>query len=64
MAASYQSERAAVILAGGDGTRLCALTREMFGEEIPKQFCRFWGGQTLLNIRADGPRCWSSPPAL
>jgi mannose-1-phosphate guanylyltransferase len=48
MATSYQSERAAVILAGGDGTRLCALTREMFGEEIPKQFCRFWGGQTLL----------------
>ncbi len=44
----FQSERAAVILAGGDGTRLSALSREIFGEEIPKQFCRFWGRDTLL----------------
>jgi mannose-1-phosphate guanylyltransferase len=44
----YQSERAAVILAGGDGTRLRALTREIFGEAIPKQFCRFWGQHTML----------------
>jgi mannose-1-phosphate guanylyltransferase len=46
--AVYQSEHAAVILAGGDGTRLSALTYEKFGEEIPKQFCRFWGQRTLL----------------
>lgn len=46
--AGFQTERAGVILAGGDGTRLCALTREIFGEEIPKQFCRFWDSQTLL----------------
>lgn len=46
--AGFQSERAAVILAGGDGRRLSALTREIFGEEIPKQFCRFWGSETLL----------------
>lgn len=48
IASSFQSERAAVILAGGDSTRLCALTRELFGEEIPKQFCRLWDQHTLL----------------
>lgn len=46
--ARSRSERAAVILAGGDGTRLSAFTREMFGEEIPKQFCRFRSEYTLL----------------
>lgn len=44
----FQPERAAIILAGGDGTRLSALTREMFGEAVPKQFCRFWNDRTLL----------------
>ncbi len=48
MIAGFQSERAALILAGGDGTRLRGFTREIFGEEIPKQFCRLWGKQTLL----------------
>jgi mannose-1-phosphate guanylyltransferase len=43
-----QSERAAVILAGGEGTRLRRLTRELYGEEIPKQFCRLLGDATLL----------------
>jgi mannose-1-phosphate guanylyltransferase len=43
-----QSEHAAIVLAGGDGTRLNEFTREMFGEEIPKQFCKFWGEHTLL----------------
>jgi mannose-1-phosphate guanylyltransferase len=46
--AGFRSERAAVILAGGDGARLNSLTRERFGEAIPKQFCRFWGERTLL----------------
>lgn len=48
MIAGFQSERAALILAGGDGTRLRGFTREIFGEEIPKQFCRLWGKHTLL----------------
>jgi hypothetical protein len=46
--AGAQSEHAAIVLAGGDGTRLSEFTREMFGEEIPKQFCKFWGEHTLL----------------
>ncbi len=38
----------AVILAGGDGTRLKALTRRIAGDERPKQFCSLLGGSTLL----------------
>lgn len=38
----------AVILAGGDGTRLKALTRKITGDERPKQFCRILEGTTLL----------------
>jgi len=42
------SNRAAIVLAGGDGTRLRALTRRIAGEEIPKQFCAVTGPTTLL----------------
>jgi mannose-1-phosphate guanylyltransferase len=42
------SNRAAIVLAGGDGTRLRALTRKIVGEEIPKQFCAVTGPTTLL----------------
>ncbi len=38
----------AVVLAGGDGTRLRPLTRLIAGEDRPKQFCRLYGGMTLL----------------
>ena len=38
----------AVILAGGDGTRLKTLTRRISGDEPPKQFCRILAGKTLL----------------
>ena len=37
-----------IILAGGDGTRLSALTRRLVGDERPKQFCRLIGDETLL----------------
>jgi mannose-1-phosphate guanylyltransferase len=40
--------RAAIILAGGDGTRLKSLTRQISGDERPKQFCALFGGETLL----------------
>jgi hypothetical protein len=39
----------AVILAGGDGTRLRPLTQHLTGDARPKQFCRLFGGQTLLD---------------
>ena len=43
------SDRWAVILAGGDGTRLRSLTRTISGDERPKQFCPIIGGRTLLD---------------
>ncbi len=39
--------RAAIILAGGDGTRLRSLTRRISGAEVPKQFCPILGSETL-----------------
>ena len=39
---------AAIILAGGDGTRLRPLTRRLTGDDRPKQFCALLGGETLL----------------
>lgn len=42
------ANRHAVILAGGDGTRLRPLTRIIAGDERPKQFCPILGDETLL----------------
>jgi mannose-1-phosphate guanylyltransferase len=38
----------AVILAGGDGTRLQRLTSKIAGDSRPKQFCRIFGNKSLL----------------
>jgi len=38
----------AVVLAGGDGTRLAALTTDDHGRLVPKQFCSLNGGGSLL----------------
>ena len=42
-------DRWAVILAGGDGTRLQSMTRAITGDNRPKQFVPVVGGSTLLN---------------
>ena len=39
----------ALILAGGDGTRLRPLTTQIVGDARPKQFCPLIGGETLLD---------------
>ncbi len=41
-------DRWTLILAGGDGNRLRSLTRDIAGDERPKQFCPVIGGRTLL----------------
>lgn len=38
----------AIVLAGGEGTRLSVLTRRITGETTPKQFCAVIGNGTLL----------------
>jgi mannose-1-phosphate guanylyltransferase len=38
----------AIVLAGGDGTRLAGLTRQITGESVPKQFCQLMGDTSLL----------------
>jgi mannose-1-phosphate guanylyltransferase len=47
--AEWPSHRWAVILAGGEGKRLLPLTRQITGDERPKQFCRVIGDETLLH---------------
>ncbi len=42
-------DRWAVILAGGDGTRLQSMTRAITGDSRPKQFVPLIGGATLLD---------------
>jgi len=46
---SRRSERWAIILAGGDGTRLQSMTRTIAGDNRPKQFVPVIGGRTLLD---------------
>jgi mannose-1-phosphate guanylyltransferase len=43
------SRRWGIILAGGDGKRLLPLTRQITGDDRPKQFCALTGGETLLD---------------
>ena len=38
----------AVVLAGGEGSRLAALTHDAEGVPVPKQYCSLTGGATLL----------------
>lgn len=42
-----------IVLAGGRGTRLEAVTARFEGEPIPKQFCAFGGDRTLLQRTVD-----------
>lgn len=43
----------AVLLAGGDGTRLLPLTRRICGDDRPKQFCPLLGKKTQLALTRD-----------
>jgi mannose-1-phosphate guanylyltransferase len=43
----------AIVLAGGEGARLRALTREIYGEERPKQYAVLMGSKSLLRQTLD-----------
>src|SRR5262245_37051363 len=49
LAAPIGPRHSAIILAGGDGTRLRELTRQIAGDDRPKQFCRLVGRTTLID---------------
>ena len=38
----------AIVLAGGDGTRLQSLTTNLNGVPVPKQYCSIWDGPSLI----------------
>ncbi len=51
----------AVVLAGGDGSRLRDLTRDARGRSVPKQFCSLRGGRTLLEDALARARALTDP---
>jgi mannose-1-phosphate guanylyltransferase len=53
-----------VILAGGEGVRLRALTRALHGEELPKQFAFIHGGASLLQATVARAQRWSPPERI
>jgi len=44
----HTTKRAAIVLTGGEGSRLRDLTRRIAGHDVPKQFCQLIGSSTLL----------------
>ena len=46
--ADVAGDNTALLLAGGDGTRLLDLTRKVSGSPIPKQYCRLYNNTSLL----------------
>ncbi len=43
----------AIVLAGGDGTRLASLTRALYGTALPKQFAVLSGSRSMLQATID-----------
>ena len=58
------SEYSGIILAGGDGSRLASLTRQLAGDGRPKQFCRLIGDDTLLEQTRRRARMLIGPERL
>ena len=50
LAAAAPKQRLALLLAGGDGTRLQELTAQLTGTPIPKQYCPLMRGRSLLEL--------------
>jgi len=54
----------AVVLAGGDGTRLRSLTWQLAGDDRPKQFCHLLSAETLLAATRRRARRLIAPGSL
>lgn len=50
LVAAAPKQRLALLLAGGDGTRLQELTTQLTGIPIPKQYCPLMHGRSLLEL--------------
>jgi mannose-1-phosphate guanylyltransferase len=53
IAPTARDNRWGLVLAGGDGVRLQALTRALTGVAIPKQYCRLTGDRSMLEATLD-----------
>src|SRR5262245_27930665 len=53
-----------ILLAGGDGRRMQHFIRERFGCERPKQYCTFFGTQSLLRQTIHRAECLIPPARL
>ncbi len=55
------SDAWAIVLAGGDGTRVRDLTKGPNGNSVPKQYCTFGGEKSLLGLALDRARSVVGP---
>src|SRR5262245_12082336 len=46
-------DRWVIVLAGGEGDRMRALTEARYGGRRPKQYCSFTGGRTMIEHTYD-----------
>jgi mannose-1-phosphate guanylyltransferase len=60
-AESHADHSWALVLAAGDGTRLRQLTTTSCGLAVPKQFCSFGGGNSLLHKALERARVITKP---
>ncbi len=64
LVASAPGQRWGILLAGGEGERLKALTRAWTGQATPKQYCEFVGGRSMLEHTAERASGVISPSRL
>lgn len=62
-AAAFHS-RWTIVLAAGEGKRLCSLTRALHGEDLPKQYAQIHAHQSLLQETVSRASRWSSPSRI
>jgi mannose-1-phosphate guanylyltransferase len=61
LAAAAPRQRLALLLAGGDGTRLQKLTAQLTGVPIPKQYCPLLRGRSLLELTLSRTHYFATP---